>query len=489
MRDFFRRLFRRPAASPPTSDAAPASAPPAPAATAPAGEIVAPVFHAGFMPSRIFPGMLDDELGDEFEEFTAEPSIPATAAIAEIPEDDDDEDDDEDDEDNADDDEDDFDEEEEDEDDEEDNERASRYSRQFTSSDDRMMFGEDLWGASQRHITAEIAADRLQRWGLPTLANEQDVANWLSIPLGRLRWYTHDRPADTVWHYTRRVVPKRSGNGARVILAPKRELKALQRKVLEELVARVPVALSVHGFVKGRSTVTNARQHVGKQIVLKLDLKDFFPSVTFPRVRGQFIALGYSFSVASTLALLCTEYDREEYVYDGTRYFVSIGPRHLVQGAPTSPALANLVAWRLDRRLGGLATKHGFTYTRYADDLTFSGNDVADVHLVRGVAQRIIRAENFAPNTTKTRLARQSARQMVTGIVVNETIAVPRRTRRRLRAIMHNAQATGLAAQNRDHRPGFEQYLEGMIAYIHAVNPQHAAALRAQLDALATAGG
>jgi RNA-directed DNA polymerase len=364
-----------------------------------------------------------------------------------------------------------------DEDDGEDEEERPKHER---AAGDRAWFGEELWGASARHRTAGLDATKLARFDLPPLGSERELAEWLGIPLSRLRWYTHDRPADTTWHYVRYIAPKRGG-GERVILAPKRELKALQRKVLDGMLARVPTARTTHGFVRGRSVVTNAQPHVGKQIVLKLDLKDFFPSITFPRVRGLFIALGYSFAVASALALLCTEYDREEFLRDGTRYFISIGPRHLVQGAPTSPALANLVAWRLDRRLGGLAARHGFAFTRYADDLTFSGDNADAVHKVRTVAQRIIGDERFAVNAAKTRLARRSARQVVTGLVVNDGIATPRELRRRLRATLHNAEKAGLEAQNRDGRANFPGYLQGLIAFVNAANPRHALWLRASL--------
>jgi RNA-directed DNA polymerase len=342
---------------------------------------------------------------------------------------------------------------------------------------DRAFFGAELWGVSERHRSAVFDAEKLGRFALPLLATERDLAGWLGISRSRLRWYTHDRPADTTWHYVRYTVPKRSG-GERIILAPKRELKALQRKVLDGILARVPTAAPAHGFVRHRSIVTNAQSHVGKQVVLKLDLKDFFPSITYPRVRGLFISLGYSFAVASALALLCTEYEREPFERDGTTYFISIGPRHLVQGAPTSPGLANLVAWRLDRRLSGLAARHGFVYTRYADDLTFSGDSADLVHKIRMTVQHIVADEHFEVNTAKTRIACRSARQIVTGLVVNDDVATPRELRRRLRATFHNARSSGLAAQNRDGRANFPAYLQGLIAYVNAASPEHAARLR-----------
>src|SRR5262249_35728921 len=195
-----------------------------------------------------------------------------------------------------------------------------------------------------------------------------------------------------------------------------------------------------------------------------------------------FLALAYPYTVAAALALLCTEYDREPFERaEGERYYVSVGPRHLVQGAPTSPALANLVAWRLDRRLSGLAAKYGYTYTRYADDLTFSGDDMAALGRLRVRAQHIIAAEQFVVNAAKTRIAHRSSRQIVTGLVVNEKVTTPRRLRRQIRAILHNAQIGGLEAQNRAGRASFRAHIQGPIAFGHAAHPQHAVPLRQSL--------
>jgi retron-type reverse transcriptase len=346
---------------------------------------------------------------------------------------------------------------------------------------DRHYFGEDLWGVSANQLTADTNVERLTRYELPVLRSETELAAWLDISLPRLRWYSHDRPAERTWHYVRYAVPKRGGQGTRVILAPKPELKAIQRKVLSGIVAKVPVAATTHGFVAGRSTLTNAYQHTGKAVVLKLDLQDFFPSITFRRVRGLFIALGYSFGVASTLALLCTEYDRQPFLRDGEQFFISVGPRHLVQGAPTSPGLANLVAWRLDRRLAGLATKRAFVYTRYADDLTFSGDDAEIAVHLGAAARRIVADERFTVNAGKTRLLRRGGRQTVTGLVVNERPATPRELRRRLRAILHNAAQEGLETQNRDGRGNYTAYLSGLIAYVGSANPRHGEVLTRQL--------
>jgi len=228
-----------------------------------------------------------------------------------------------------------------------------------------------------------------------------------------------------------------------------------------------------HGFVRGRSTVTNAAPHVGQQLVLNLDLEDFFPSVTFPRVRGVFRELGYSPAIATLLALLCTECPRRPLSYAGVKYHTAVGPRSLPQGACTSPALANLVARRLDRRLNGLCQKLGYRYTRYADDLTFSTsetNAVRNYGRLLAAVRRIVSDEGFQVHPKKGRIQRRARRQEVTGIVVNDKLGLPRLEVRRLRAILHQAKKTGLNAQNREQRPNFRAWLEGKLAYLAMVD-------------------
>lgn len=348
---------------------------------------------------------------------------------------------------------------------------------------DRRYFGEQLWGASSQQRKAITDVEKLRQLGLPEFRSEWELAEWLGISLHRLRWFTHDKSADTVWHYVKYTIPKSSG-GQRIILAPKSELKTIQRKILHELLDKTAVSSVAHGFVKDHSIITNAKQHVSKQFLLRLDLKDFFPTITFKRVRGLFISLGYSFAVASVLALLCTEYRREAFERDGTTYYVSIGKRHLVQGAPTSPMLSNLVAWHLDYRLYGLATKRNFIYTRYADDLTFSGDSLDDTLKILDVAQRIIKEEGFIVNTRKTHIFRQSSRQIVTGIVVNQQTSTPRQLRRKVRAILSNAKQTGLEAQNRENRENFRAYLLGLIGFIRQANVRHGDKLLTELQAI-----
>jgi retron-type reverse transcriptase len=203
-------------------------------------------------------------------------------------------------------------------------------------------------------------------------------------------------------------------------------------------------------------------------------------------VRHLFRLIGYSGAVATLLALLCTECPRRRVIYAGTPYFVATGPRGLPQGACTSPALSNQIGRKLDRRLAGLARKLGLTYTRYADDLTFSAppgfRDRIGYLIAR--VRHIAADEKFTVNAKKTRVLRPESRQMVTGLVVNSAPAVPRHLVRRLRAILHRAKSEGIAAQNRIGHPNFRGWVEGMIAYIAMARPDVGNKLRAALDQL-----
>lgn len=341
-------------------------------------------------------------------------------------------------------------------------------------------------GVSRGLADRRANVEKLQELQLPLLATPADVATALGVTIPRLRWLAFHAEAATRTHYVRFRVPKRSG-GTRELAAPHRDLRRCQRWILDNILSKVPLHPAAHGFVPGRSTLTNAAGHVGRDVVVNTDLKDFFPSITFPRVKGLFGRLGYSPAAATILALLCTESPRRTVEYAGKVYHVATGPRALPQGASTSPALSNLVAWRLDRRLSCLAEKLGWTYTRYADDATFSASAEAagKVGYLLARIRHITADEGFTVNEAKTRVLRASAAQTVTGIVVNRRPGVPRKQVRRLRAILHRARREGLAAQNRQKHPHFAAWVHGMVAYISMVNPDQGQALRRALAALA----
>jgi len=328
--------------------------------------------------------------------------------------------------------------------------------------------------------------EKLAAAGLLVLSTPADVAAALQISIPRLRWLAFHADASPVSHYARFTVPKRSG-GERLLSAPMDELATAQEWILTNILEKLPTHTAAHGFVPGRSTVSNATPHVGRRIVVNTDLKDFFPSITFHRVAGLFREIGYSPAVATIFALLCTDAPRKKVAYAGKPFFVAAGPRALPQGACTSPAISNLVSKRLDSRLTGIAAKLGWTYTRYADDLSFSanGDDAAEkIGYVLARIRHIADDEGFSVNHAKTRVLRRSTRQLVTGVVVNDRPGIDRNTVRRLRAILHRAESEGLAAQNRAKIPHFEAWLNGMIAYVHMVNPQQAKPLREAFEQL-----
>ncbi len=319
------------------------------------------------------------------------------------------------------------------------------------------------------------------------LATPADVAQALALPIPKLRWLCFHNEAAGRTHYITFQIPKRSG-GLRTLSAPHETLAAAQEWVLRNLLDKLPAEAPAHGFIAGRSTVSNALPHLNRALVVNLDLSDFFPTIVFPRVRGFFQSLGYSPAVSTVLALLCTEAPRRKVEYQGQAYQVACGPRALPQGACTSPAISNQIAKKLDRRLAGMSKKHGWTYTRYADDLTFSAGDQdglppeINTPMLLARVRHVVQDEGFALNPDKGRLQRRAGRQSVTGIVVNDKPGVPRDEVRQLRAILHQAQKTGLAAQNREGRAGYEAWLLGKIAYVMMVDRKKGEALRAQFE-------
>lgn len=315
--------------------------------------------------------------------------------------------------------------------------------------------------------------EQLGRYGLPLWKTEADVAAALGISLKELHFYAIHRERDRFFNYVRFAIPKRSG-GYRVIMAPKRRLKALQRRLLELLVSKLPVSEYAHGFRSGRGTRSNAEPHVGQEMVVRVDLKNFFPTVTFGRVRGYLIALGYGYPVATSLACLMTEAERQPVeLDDGTLVHVPVTNRHCVQGAPTSPALCNAIVRKLDRRIAGLGRKFGVNYTRYADDLTFSGPlDHQQAFGLTQAVRRIVEAEGFVVNDGKTLILSQARRQTVTGAVVNQILGLSRQERRRLRAMLHH-EAQGKPLHDANNQPVTSAHLHGKLAYLKMLNPEH----------------
>jgi hypothetical protein len=327
-------------------------------------------------------------------------------------------------------------------------------------------------------------------WPVERIDSVPALAERLELSFGALTWLADVRSlertvsAEKLRNYRYRLLARSSGL-PRVIEIPKARLKEVQRWVLHAILDHIPAHARAHGFVPGRSVISHAQAHSGHELLLRLDLRDFFAQVSAGRVFGILRTAGYAPPVAHVLTGLVTNVVPQTvwqaYPRPATARLVqprfwlgrALATPHLPQGAPTSPALANLAAHRLDRRLAGLAAALGLHYSRYADDLAFSGPTPSPMGvegLLASVA-RVVRAEGFSVNPAKSLERTRAARQTVCGIVVNERPNVTRGEYDALKAILHNAARHGPASQNRSAHPDFRAHLEGRIAWVAALNP------------------
>jgi len=336
----------------------------------------------------------------------------------------------------------------------------------------------------------EPTPEPIRDWSLPSIASPARLADWLGLSLAQLDWFADVRgrnrraPPGSLWHYTYHRIQKGFGR-VRLLESPKPRLKAIQRRILHDLLDRVPAHDAAHGFRRGRSVLTFAAPHVGKAMVLRFDLRDFFTSIPARRARALFRRLGYPREVAHLLTGLCThatpadawpvgrsaENWREQHQY---------AVPHLPQGAPTSPALANLCAYRLDVRLSALAEAAGARYTRYADDLAFSGREdfARGAHRFREAVAKIVLDEKFDLNWKKARQMRPATQQRLAGVIVNVRPNVPRGDYERLKAILHNCRRSGPSSQNRRAVADFRAHLLGRIAHVAAIHPNRGQKLK-----------
>ncbi|WP_172592179.1 reverse transcriptase family protein [Subtercola boreus] len=314
-----------------------------------------------------------------------------------------------------------------------------------------------------------------------------ELAALLDVTPGELDWladtggWNRRAPAGPLHHY-RYEWRSRPGRVPRLLEVPTERMRAAQRILLHEVFALLPLHGAAHGFVPGRSALTAARLHTGRDVVIALDLVTFFTRVTAGRVYGALRQEGTPERIALALTGLATNRVPARVIGamppggDPDERFAlrqALAAAHLPQGAPTSPALANLAIRRVDSRLAGYAEAADAVYTRYADDLTFSGPVAlgrrADA-FIRGVT-RIVEDEGHLVNRQKTRVRPAATSQRVTGIVVNEHTALPRVEFDRLKAILHNCAERGPESQNHDGHSDFRAHLLGRLSWARDLNP------------------
>jgi RNA-directed DNA polymerase len=312
---------------------------------------------------------------------------------------------------------------------------------------------------------------------LPNLATSADLAAWLGVSIGDLDWFADVRNINgadgPLCHYGYAWVPKRFG--MRLMEIPKIRLREIQRRILRGILDPVPVHAAAHGFRRGHSCRTYVEPHIGRDVVLRIDLRNFFPGIPSPRIHALFATLGYPDTVARILTALCTNAVPMSVARRGGLSWEEakrLGIPHLPQGAPTSPALANLCALHLDLRLHALAHELQGQYTRYADDIAISGGEPLRrrVEAVSALVTAIASEEGFVVNHRKTRAMHRARRQLLTGIVVNEKANVRRTEFDRLKATLTNCVRHGPQSQDREGRNDFRAHLAGRIAYVASLN-------------------
>ncbi|GAB3250755.1 reverse transcriptase family protein [Kineosporia babensis] len=345
---------------------------------------------------------------------------------------------------------------------------------------------------------APVQMNTRRPWPVPKIDSIQDLARLLDLETAQLDWFAdvkglQRRAAPGPLHHYRYAWASTASKRPRLLEAPLPRLRSRQRTLLEQILARIPTHPAAHGFVPGRSAVTGAEPHAGAAVVIGLDLAAFFASIQVGQVYGIFRAAGYAEPVAHVLTGLCTtrtpvrvisNMPATSDVESRVRLRRLLAGGHLPQGAPTSPALANLCALGLDRRLNGLAAAVGMTYTRYADDLTFSAGEEVNARRLITAVDEIVRSEGFALQSAKTRIRRDFQRQEVTGIVVNAHPNLNRREYDELKAILHNALRHGPEGQNRAGHRDFRAHLLGRIAWVAQLNPERGRKLRETFEAI-----
>ncbi|OUO35056.1 reverse transcriptase domain-containing protein [Olsenella sp. An290] len=267
-----------------------------------------------------------------------------------------------------------------------------------------------------------------QEISFTSIATNAQLAEYCGVSWDELKMLAY---ANRIKRYTEWLVPKRNGEGFRRISSPMANLRRVQRAIANGLSEFYSPLKCVYGFVCERNVAMNALQHARKRTVLTLDLKDFFPSISAPRVRGLFMkAMDFPQDVADTLTnLVC---------YEGS----------LPQGAPTSPVISNMICFKMDRALLNFAANSGFTYTRYADDLVFSSTSAYSArkmvdqgkNVVDGINRFIIdtiESNGFEINERKVHVANRGSRQIVNGIIVNQKCNIRRSQYREFRALFH----------------------------------------------------
>lgn len=285
---------------------------------------------------------------------------------------------------------------------------------------------------------------------VPIIYNQEH----LSRLVGYKSDYLYSASNQSYSFYRSFTIKKKNGKD-RFISEPLPSLKEIQNWILEEILYKIDISPYAKAYVKNKSIKENARFHKKQVMVLTMDIKDFFSSIKFGNILHIFTQLGYEKSIAVMLANLCC--------LNGV----------LPQGAPTSPALSNIVFSKIDYKIANYIKPYNIRYTRYADDLTFSGDFNAG-DLIKGV-ERLINSNGLLINENKTRIRRQNQRQEVTGIVVNQKMQLEKKIRKRIRSDVYYIKKYGIDShleRTSEKRKNYLYHMIGLATYALFINPK-----------------
>lgn len=321
--------------------------------------------------------------------------------------------------------------------------------------------------------------DNLQKNNFPVLFSIPHLAMEIGMESGYINYLIWSRENQYIFF----LLQKKNKEAApREIMAPKEQLKYIQRWININILQKAKFNDYIKGFVPGSSILQNAKVHSGAKYILKIDLLKFFDCIDQKKVYGIFRMFGYVKNLAWDFAKLCTAEHRYSYWqsfneddFSILKEYISGNPAVLPQGAPTSPLIANLVASRLDKRLGQLALKRGVKYSRYADDLCFSSNLRGQIPSISFLS-KIIEEEGFFINREKVKFLKRGGKQYVTGLSVTNGVSVEKKKRRQVFTHLYFANKYGIKSHlSKLKKAGFKKdnyqnWLLGNISYQYSIN-------------------
>jgi retron-type reverse transcriptase len=287
----------------------------------------------------------------------------------------------------------------------------------------------------------------IESLGLPMFENVEMLAEEVRLTKKLVYFLSAD---DLEGRYRTYYILKKDGT-LREINAPCMALKVVQRWVLQEILYKVRISQYSIGFTKngkGSPLVQCAERHKNNLFILKMDLKDFFPSIKREKIFYQFLKLGYNTYASNLLTNICTVNGK------------------LPQGGVTSAYLANLVCYKMDMRIAGYCNKRDITYTRYADDLVFSSDNRDSLWNIYGMIKKIVESEGFTINEKKTHFQTPKGHKEVIGVTVNDgMVKASKKMKRKVRAMIHNSIVMGDYSNN--------DIIRGYISYINSLEKNY----------------